>query len=256
MPRKPKPSSDEPSITDLGALAAKKNFDTYYNHPYTEEPNVAYFDFRYAKGNIGDMNIMGSDEPEVALFYWNNDIADMGGGDDVAVGLLGDDTISGGGGNDYLFGDTDRGITNGGSGDNDILLGDSGNDVLVGDAPYIMNGAQGGQDTLNGGTGDDILWGDGILDATASGGADEFVFAFDSEAGEGSGMDVIQDFRLLDGDVIKVVGYAGISSFTDLESSISDDGIDTTIDFGNGNQVVLVDLADHEALTADDFVFA
>ncbi len=243
MPRKPEPT---PSVIDLGALAGKKKFDTFGPHPYTDETDVPFFDFRSSKGKSTDIVVEGSDSSEVAVLSWYNDLAHMNGGDDVAVGALGDDTIFGGAGDDHLFGDTDLGLTNGGTGDNDVLYGDAGEDVLVGDAPYLIKGATGGEDTLNGGADDDILWGDGNLQSNASGGAD--VFEFDL----GSGQDVIMDFRQEDGDLIDLSDY-GFVALGDV--GVSDDGVDTTLDLGGGNTVLLVGFAESTDLSDADFIF-
>jgi Ca2+-binding RTX toxin-like protein len=250
MPRNSSKPSSGTSTIDLGALASKKNFDTFGPHPYTEEEDVPYFDFRSSKGKKTDLVVEGSEASEVVTLSWYDDLAQMGGGDDVAVGALGNDTISGGEGNDFLFGDTDLGITNSGSGDDDVISGNSGNDLLVGDAPYLINGAQGGRDTLTGGTGNDILWGDGNLDSSASGGADVFVF------GLGSGDDKIMDFRQEDGDLIDVSGY-GFDGLEDL--TVTDIGSSTLVEFGILGALDSVELLNFDQawlLTADDFIFA
>jgi hypothetical protein len=96
------------------------------------------------------------------------------------------------------------------------------------------------------------MWGDGTAtngDGTAGtviGGADTFIFA------TGSGVDMIMDFED-NNDLIDVSGY-GFDELSDM--IISDDNVDTTIDFGGGNMVTLKGVGDSSVLTADDFIFA
>lgn len=232
------------SVIDLGDLASRKKFHSFTDHPYTNEEDVPFFNFLGSRGS-GGIDVQGSDNSELVVLTSYDDLANMGKGDDVAVGAFGADTLNGGDGNDYLFGYTDvfiRGIV----GDDDVLSGDDGNDLLVGDSPDLIEGAVGGADTLIGGTGDDTLFGDGVLDATSSGGADVFVFA------PGSGDDVIKDFRLLDGDVIDVSAY-GFDDVSDMV--ISSDGTDTTIVLSENDSITLAGFADHTALANDDFAF-
>lgn len=228
---------------DLGKLAARKNFSPFGDHPYTEEEDVPYFDFRSSKGKA-EYEVTGSDASEVVVLNWFDDLANLGGGDDVGVGAYGNDTLNGEGGNDFLFGDTDLGLS-GGTGDNDVLNGGAGNDLLVGDAPNLWNGSTGGADTLAGGEGDDTLWGDGELFHDSAGGADEFIYI--------GGHDVIMDFRQDDGDEIDVSALAG--AFGDLLPLLSSDGTDTVIDFGANDTLTLAGFGDHTLLGEDDFIF-
>ncbi|WP_413717597.1 calcium-binding protein [Silicimonas sp. MF1-12-2] len=196
MPRKPPNDTSDPDIIDLGALAGKRNFDSYYTHPYTGEPDIPFFNFLSGKGNQSALVVVGSENSEDIIMSAHDDLADMGGGDDIAVGGPGNDTISGGDGRDFIFGDTDLGLGDVAWKLDDVLNGDAGDDLIVGDSPNLFETAAGGDDTLNGGTGNDTLWGDGVLWDEASGGADWFVF------GSADGNDVIMDFHTADGDKI------------------------------------------------------
>ena len=104
-------------------------------------------------------------------------------GNDVIVGLGGNDTIYGGHGNDVICGNGGDDTINGGNG-NDWLFGGAGDDTL--------NGGN-GDDTLNGGAGDDELLGARGMD-TLTGGA-----GGDSFRG-GRGSDTNTDFDTDEGD--------------------------------------------------------
>lgn len=80
------------------------------------------------------------------------------GGDDIFVGGSGNDTLLGYSGWDWLSGGAGNDTINGGY-DNDVLLGGAGDDTLLGDHgnDYLAGGA--GHDSLSGGAGDDVLIG-------------------------------------------------------------------------------------------------
>jgi len=107
-----------------------------------------------------------------------------------------------------------------GNDSNNWLTGEGGNDILEG---------RGGVDNMRGGAGSDV-----------------FVF------GPNSDQDSIDDFSSVGGDQIDVSGY-GISSLSGL--TISDDGVNTTIDFGGGNSVLLNNVLAN-SISAADFVFS
>ncbi len=133
-------------------------------------------------------------------------------------GTEGDDVLNGTGGANAIYG-------NAGS---DTLNGQGGNDTLSGG---------GGNDTLNGGTGTDFLLG--------GTGDDLFVFK------DGDGFDQIADFSA--GDRIDLSQISSINSFADLQVAATDDGINTTIDLGGGNSLLLVGVTESQ-LHASDFL--
>lgn len=102
---------------------------------------------------------------------------------DKFIALSGNDTLSGLGGNDELYGDAGKDNLYGGL-DNDILHGGSEKDTLYGNEgdDIIFGGTQ--ADTLYGGSGADTFW-------------------FDAND-KGTGIDIIKDFSLLDGDKINI----------------------------------------------------
>lgn len=103
--------------------------------------------------------------------------------EDRFIALAGNDTLQGFGGDDQLYGDAGKDTLYGGL-DNDTLHGGADKDTLYGDD---------GDDILFGGTGADTLYGGAGADA----------FWFDAND-KGTGVDVIKDFNLLDGDTINI----------------------------------------------------
>jgi Ca2+-binding RTX toxin-like protein len=121
-----------------------------------------------------------------------------------------------------------------------VVTGD-GNDTLLGnDVANELHGMR-GDDTLDGGLGNDILWG--------GTGDDFFVFY------NGDGIDWIGDFSVgvEEADVIVLHG-TGFLDFTSLAPAFTDDGVDTTINLGGGDQVTLAGLLVGD-LDQDDFIF-
>jgi Ca2+-binding RTX toxin-like protein len=120
-----------------------------------------------------------------------------------------------------LWGDWDPAKGVAGTG-NDRLYGEAGNDSLHGGA---------GTDTLSGGIGSDL-------------------FAFE-EATFGS--DVIVDFNSAAGDKIRFDTDIA-KDFDTVRSVMRQVGLDTLIDFGNGNSIKLLNVG-LAALSASDFQF-
>ena len=122
-------------------------------------------------------------------------VLDLLGGDDAALGFGGLDILSGGTGNDMLDGGEDNDTLSGNEGDDrlfgasgdDDLFGNADNDLLAGGGGNDLLDAGDGIDTLRGGDGDDQLWGgngadflqgDRGADRLEGGpGADTYIFA-------------------------------------------------------------------------------
>ncbi|MDP3491887.1 MAG: calcium-binding protein [Hyphomonadaceae bacterium] len=138
-------------------------------------------------------------------------------GDDTLNGFEDGDWVAGGQGDDFLFGDSGR----------DVVYGNLGDDTCEGGADGdIVRGGQ-GNDSVVGGGGDDWLAGDRGSDTIAGGaGAD----VFNSFAG--AGLDLITDFNGAEGD--RVALWVGASF------SVRQLGLDTIVDLGGGDLVVLV----------------
>jgi beta-glucanase (GH16 family) len=141
-------------------------------------------------------------------------------------GNMGNDTAHGNAGNDWVVGGKDNDVLYGDDGD-DIVYGNLGADSLDGGiGADLIRGGQ-NDDVLTGGAGNDWMSGDlGSDTLTGGAGADTFhTFAT-------AGMDRVTDFSIAQGDRVQV----------DLGStySLSQQGSDTVIDFGGGNEMVLV----------------
>lgn len=230
-------------------------------------------------GTGGDTIIGGSGEDHISGDA-GNDVIDAGADDDNAHGGDGRDTISGQGGNDTLTGDGGNDTIRGGAGDDtigggtgdDLVYGNAGADVINGDAGEDELRGGGGDDTIYGGsesdliigwTGDDILHGqagddeirggDGSDDLWGQGGADLFVFT--RQGGPDLAVDTIHDFEL-GIDVIDLQAIRNVANVTDIASKygVSEAAGTTTIDFGWGDQLVLVGIA-FDDLTNGDFIF-
>jgi Ca2+-binding RTX toxin-like protein len=186
-----------------------------------------------------------------------NDQLDGGAGNDILLGGLGADIINGGAGidraqyhlaeiavkADLQYESVNRGEAAGdqfdlvenmfGSGFNDTLRGDSGDNHIWGHL---------GDDVLHGRDGNDRL----------NGGAGEDVFVFDGQFGQ----DDVSDFTLgPDGDVINLILITSIANFEDLVSThLSHNGGHALISDGNGNTIQL-DNVDSTQLTEDHFFF-
>ncbi len=119
-----------------------------------------------------------------------------------------------------------------GSGFADTLFGNSGDNVIKGGA---------GDDTIAGRLGADTLSGDG--------GNDAFVF------NSGDDGDTITDFQAGGTEDFLDLRTFGFGDFNEVLALATDDGTDTTIDFGNGDTIVLQNV-DKTALTANDFLLA
>lgn len=121
--------------------------------------------------------------------------------------------------------------------DDDLLLRINIERVAIADA---------GDDLLEGGEGNDTLEGGGGND-TLTGGAGNDVFVFEAN----SGTNIVTDFDIAD-DVLDVSAI-----FSDLDATLgaaSQKGNDVTIDFGDNNSVLLLNI-DLRTLKDDNFIF-
>ncbi|NWG91697.1 MAG: FG-GAP repeat protein [Parvularculaceae bacterium] len=201
-----------------------------------------------------------------------------GNGNDILSGSIGLDTIDGGKGFDYILGGDDADSLSGGETadtliggvgndtmrggtENDLLIGQSGQDRIFGDdGDDVVDGGGGGDsveggngaDSLNGGVGFDTMIG-GAGNDTLIGGADNDVFTFQL----GAGTDTIRDFAAgaAVADTIRLVGFgASFDTFGEVLAAATDNGVNTTINFGNGVVIVLEGVLVSQ-LNANDFAF-
>ena len=132
------------------------------------------------------------------------------------VGFEGDDEITGGNQNDFLYGYDDVGS---------YFRDDSGRDTLTGGA---------GDDLLDGGLGDDILIG--------GAGADVFQFLDPASVSYNIGIDVVQDFDINE-DKIQIVGSDTSATVTLNDVVATDFGNFTTLSYKGAAFAVLNDVS-------------
>lgn len=220
-------------------------------------------------GNTGNDNLNGQTGADVMYggsgndFLWGGGGADSDtlhgdsgndtlrgvGGNDALHGGTGNDNLQGDDGNDSLYGGEGNDTSTGGQG-SDLLLGGAGNDRLHGDNGNDFLHGEGGNDTIVGGNGDDRIngnSGDDRLNGNA--GADTFIFH------GGSGDDRIADFDPNEGDKIDLSGLSHITDAQDfIDNNITDTGTGLLLDLGNGNSVILENVASVSLLDVDDFI--
>ena len=181
-------------------------------------------------GGLGNDIIHAGDGASPAQTYLRGEEGDDyiigGAGFDDANGNMGNDTISTGDGNDYSVGGKDNDLLFGDDG-NDIVWGNLGNDTCVGgNGADQVRGGQ-GDDLLYGGAGDDFISGDRGNDTETGGTGADLFHTF-----SGAGVDRALDFHISDGD--RVMLDPG------TVFSVIQQGADTVIDMGNGDQLILV----------------
>ena len=195
------------------------------------------------------------------------DTIDGGAGDDWIVGGEGGDAIDGGVGFDSIdyrdsvasveidlhLGTGEGGAAEGdtlqsiervfGSNFDDLVSGSAGNDYLYGNDGADTLSSLGGNDFLSGDDGDDVLTGgDGDDWIYGGSGDDTFIFT------DTNGSDVIGDFEagLSSGDTIQIQSLT-VTSYTELQSLMSEANGDTTISFDADNSILL------EGVSISDF---
>ncbi|WP_128935729.1 VCBS domain-containing protein [Bradyrhizobium zhanjiangense] len=173
----------------------------------------------FFQGGSGNDAITGNGSTQIQYGSATSGVTvNLAGGTADGDGSVGHDTITGG-------------VTNvAGSNFNDTITGSASGDQLFGNN---------GNDLLNGGAGNDFLGG-GL-------GADTFVYA------TGGGADTIGDFLQAQTDKIDLTGVAGVSSFAQVQALATQVGLNTVIDFGNGDSLTLSNVT-LSNLTAADFI--
>ncbi|MFZ5619124.1 MAG: M10 family metallopeptidase C-terminal domain-containing protein [Pseudomonadota bacterium] len=194
------------------------------------------------RGEAGNDTLDGADGDDVLLAGSGRDAIIAGAGNDSVDAGAGDDTVDGGSGRDSLFGGSGFDSINGGGG-NDTLSGGDDDDAAQGGAGYDVLLGGNGDDVLDGGDLNDIIFGDA--------GNDTIVFA------PGGDADTLRDFTAgaASEDVIRLVGFgAAFDTFAEVIGAASDNGVNTTIDFGGGDVLVIRSVTVSQ-LSADDFIF-
>ncbi|WP_155888679.1 M10 family metallopeptidase C-terminal domain-containing protein [Inquilinus limosus] len=190
-------------------------------------------------------NAIGTDENDQITGSGENNLLDLGAGNDTGSGLGGNDTLLGGAGNDVLRGGAGADTLNGGTGTDTVSYYDSSVGITVNLATGVgsggdaagdalagienLSGSQGsdslagnaGVNTLQGWNGNDVLVGAGGKDTLQGGaGADRFRFAALSDSVVGVNADRITDFSHAQADRIDLsaidanIGVAGNQAFS------------------------------------------
>ena len=168
-------------------------------------------------------------------------------GSSVVLGDSGDNSLIGSGEPETILGGEGDDRVEGKEGADD-LFGEEGDDTVVGGAGRDRLFGGEGDDTLDGGTENDVLHG-GEGDDELRGGDGADVFAF----GAGCGYDTVVDFA--DGeDRIDLSAFEGISGFDDLQIAIyANTAVIDLTSHGGGTIQIADPTADK--LDAGDFVF-
>lgn len=192
------------------------------------------------RGQQGEDLIYGGNDRDWILGDNSNDTLYGEHGNDVVRGGNGDDLIYGGDGHDRLFGANHEDTIYGGTGHDliragfqaDYVDGGAGNDFIVGG---------GGFDTIIGGEGDDTMQGNFN--------ADRFFFE------DGHGNDVILDFEATsNAEKLVFSDLSTMNSYAQVMAASEQQGAHVYIDTGNGNSILLENVALTD-LHAEDFIF-
>ncbi len=194
-------------------------------------------------GEAGRDFIAGGDGADTLHGFGSHDSLYGGNNDDDLRGGFGRDLLNGSSGNDTLrgFEGDDRLFGGGGS---DTLLGNDGNDSLTGGGGVDRLKGDAGEDTLNGRFGDDLV----------TGGAGDDLFEFR----QSHGSDTYDDFVAGAGtdDAIELIAFGtAFDTFAEVIAAASDNGNHTTIDFGGGDSILLLNVTVAD-LHEDDFIFS
>jgi Ca2+-binding RTX toxin-like protein len=188
------------------------------------------------------VTILGTDQADKLRGTPSRDVMAGGLGDDEIIASLGNDIVCGGPGGDTIHGGRGNDVVDGGAGDYDIVIGDLGDDHVLGGSGRGDEAAGSlGIDTVSGGAGnDDLVHGDYGYDRMdgGSGKGDIASFATDVGAGKSGGVKVSLAKHKARGD-----GHDRLFRFENLEGSAFDDILvgskqGNAIDGGPGKDVL------------------
>jgi Ca2+-binding RTX toxin-like protein len=200
-------------------------------------------------GDGGDDTLDGGDGNDSLQGGAGNDLLQGEAGADVLFGQDGNDTLEGGDDDDQLTAGAGDDLLRGGVG-TDVLQGEDGNDVLDGDI---------GDDDLQGGLGNDTLFGGDGVDHLFAQGGDDLMFG---EAGDDQLVGDAGNEEMHGGDgADSLWGYDGNDTLAgdagdnyldggtgDDTYVIADTGVNTIMDAGGKNHLLLSDIASASAL--------
>jgi Ca2+-binding RTX toxin-like protein len=212
-------------------------------------------------GNIVSQLLDGGNGNDV---LWGGSGADYlvgGEGNDTLVGYGGANSLYGGNGADLLIGGDDGSVLDGGEG-NDTLYGGAGNDYIVGGGGADILVGGGGNDYLFGVDGNDALYAGNQTDYIYSNGGNDFIYTDDIGfsytdyvyIGLGTGVDTVADFRAIGAGADVVVVSGGLlTSFSQVQPLISQQGVYTVISLSAGDQLYLYNVTASQ-LSASNFI--
>ena len=193
-------------------------------------------------GGGGNDTLHGGIDNDRLLGEAQRDLIFGDAGDDIIDAGTGNDTVDGGNQRDSVFGGSGFDLINGGNG-NDTLTGGTDGDTLLGGAGFDVLQGDAGDDVLNGGASNDVIFGNA--------GNDTIIFDL------GGGTDTLRDFTpgAASEDVINLTGFgAAFDSFGEVIGAATQTGNHVTIDFGNGDTLIIRNTL-VASLHADDFSF-
>ena len=192
-------------------------------------------------GQDGDDYLYGGNDDDRAYGGNGQDIIHGEGGNDWLRGVHSHDTLYGGEGNDTLFGDNGNDRLDGqdgndylyGGNDDDRAYGGNGRDIIYGEGGNDWLRGVHSHDTLYGGEGSDTLFGDNGRDVIDGQDGDDYLYGGN------------------DNDTLS--GGNGNDTFvfnTDAAFDSNDLGIDVIVDFGDGTDLINLDLTTFTALSS------
>lgn len=205
----------------------------------------------------GNDRLMGNDANNVLFSGRGNDRIDAMGGHDRITAHRGDDTVNGGAGDDWISAGRGDDTVRGGPGDDEIYAG-RGDDRLIGGPGDDVLWGRKGRDEIDGGEGNDVIVAGSGADSVRAGpgddivtlgfGADIFIFRV------GDGTDKITDFHPGRDMLLLDPGLLGPVSLSDLIAGARMGPSGLTLDFTDGEVLILIGIDDADALsTAIEF---
>ncbi|CAN1525866.1 RTX calcium-binding nonapeptide repeat [Rhabdaerophilaceae bacterium] len=193
-------------------------------------------------GQDGDDRLAGGTGNDTMFGGPGNDVINGEDNDDQLFGFTGNDTMFGGTGNDLIDGEDNDDLLFGFAG-NDTLYGGAGADDLLGEGDDDFMWGFTGNDTLQGGPGNDTLGGEA--------GNDTFVYF------AGFGNDQIIGFEPggSEGDVVRLLGIAGLTNYSQVTSAMSIFGGNVVLNAGPGNSITFVGFNSTGVFAPNDFAF-
>ncbi|CAN1522813.1 COG2931 RTX toxins and related Ca2+-binding proteins [Rhabdaerophilaceae bacterium] len=193
-------------------------------------------------GDGGKDRLEGGAGADELYGFADNDTLDGQDGDDRLAGGTGNDTMFGGAGNDLIDGEDNDDLLFGFAG-NDTLYGGAGADDLLGEGDDDFMWGFTGNDTLQGGPGNDTLGGEA--------GNDTFVYF------SGFGNDQIIGFEPggSEGDVVRLLGIAGLTNYSQVTSAMSTFGGNVVLNAGPGQSITFVGFNSTGVFDQNDFAF-